>query len=83
MTVLNNTNPSLNLSLRTIESCGQQVETLKEVVKVKLKDGDEFYFKKYKAEEIKIIKNVEKEKLDDEEKNNIHELEELEKLDKL
>lgn len=77
--------PKVGSIVQTPEGKGtvENVETLKEVVKVKLKDGDEFYFKKYKAEEIKIIKNVEKEKLDDEEKNNIHELEELEKLDKL
>lgn len=77
--------PKVGSIVQTPEGKGtvENVETLKEVIKVKLKDGDEFYFKKYKAEEIKIIKNVEKEKLDDEEKNNIHELEELEKLDKL
>ena len=41
------------------EVCG--LETLKEIVKVKFKDGDETFFKKYNANDIKIIKNIEKE----------------------
>ena len=41
------------------EVCG--LETLKEIVKVKFKDGDENFFKKYNAKDIKIIKNIEKE----------------------
>ena len=61
----------------------ENVETLKEVVKVKLKDGDDYFFKKYDAKDIKIIKNIEKEKIDIEEKNNLKELEELEKLEEL
>jgi hypothetical protein len=59
------------------------VETLKEIVKVKLTDGEDYFFKKYNASEIKIIKNNEKESIDIEEKNNLKELEELEKLEKL
>ena len=41
------------------EVCG--LETLKEIVKVKFKDGDETFFRKYNAKDIKIIKNIEKE----------------------
>lgn len=61
------------------------VETLKEVVKVKLKDGDEIFYKKYKLPEIKIIKNVEKEQENQEHENveDIKELEEMEKLDEI
>ena len=62
------------------EVCG--VETLKEIVKVKLKDGEETFFKKYEAKDIKIIKDVEKEQ-DDLEVENIEDLKELQKLEKL
>lgn len=61
----------------------ENVETLKEVVKVKLKDGEDFYFKKYNINDVKVIKNIEKEEIDVEEENNIKELEKLEKLDQL
>ena len=59
------------------------VETLKEIVKVKFKDGEESFFKKYKAEDIKIIKNVSKEDetLELENPEDLKELEELEKLE--
>ena len=61
----------------------ENVETLKEVVKVKLQDAEDIYYKKYNIKDVKIIKNVENEKIDEVEENNIKELEELEKLDKL
>ena len=41
------------------EVCG--LETLKEIVKVKFKDGDETFFRKYNSKDIKILKNIEKE----------------------
>ena len=64
------------------EVCG--LETLKEIVKVKFKDGDETFFKKYNANDIKIIKNIEKEQdnIDKEELEDLAELEKLEELDK-
>ena len=62
------------------EVCG--VETLKEMVRVKLKDGDETFFKKYEAKDLKVIKDVEKEQ-DDLEVENIEDLKELQKLEKL
>ena len=34
------------------------IETLKEKVRVKLKDGDGFFYKKYDAKDIKVIKDV-------------------------
>ena len=62
------------------EVCG--VETLKEIVRVKFKDGDETFFKKYEAKDIKVIKDVEKE--DDKlEVENLEDLKELQKLEKL
>jgi len=60
------------------EVCG--IETLKEIVKVKFKDGDETFFKKYTPDEIKIIKNVKKTETID--KDNLEELKKLEELDK-
>ena len=77
--------PKVGAIVKTVDGEGtvENVETLKEVVKVKLKDGDDYFFKKYDAKDIKIIKNIEKEKIDLEEKDNLRELEELEKLEKL
>lgn len=62
------------------------VETLKEVVRVKLKDGDDYFYKKYDAKDVKIIKNVsdeKNEKIEVENPNDLKELEQLEKLDKM
>lgn len=62
------------------EVCG--VETLKEIVRVKLKDGDETFYKKYEVKDIKVIKDVEKEQ-DELEVENPEDLKELQKLEKL
>jgi len=45
------------------------LETLKEKVRVKLKDGDGYFYKKYDAKEIKVIKDVvtKEEEIDEEE----------------
>ena len=59
------------------------IETLKEVVRVKFKDGDGYLFKKYNAKDIKIIKNADVEKMDEEEIKNKKELEELERLEEI
>lgn len=59
------------------------VETLKEIVKVKLKDGDGYFYKRYDAKDIKVIKDTAKEIEDEEELKNKKELEELEELEKL
>ena len=42
-----------------------------------------YYYKKYEAKDIKIIKNVEEDILNEEEKANLKELQELEKLEKM
>lgn len=44
------------------------IETLKEKVRVKLKDGEGFFYKKYDAKDIKVIKDIEakEEELDEE-----------------
>ncbi len=61
------------------EVCG--LETLKEIVKVKFKDGDETYFRKYNAKDIKIIKNIEKDN-NEISKEDLAELKKMEDLDK-
>ncbi len=60
------------------------LETLKEVVRVKYQDGDEFYFKKHDAKDIIVIKDSEKDydALDIETEADLEELRKLEKLDK-
>ena len=60
------------------------IETLKEKIRVKLKEKDsgEFYFKKYDAKDIKILKNGDDKKVDKEEEENLAELKESEKLEK-
>lgn len=61
------------------------VETLKEIIKVKFKDGDDIFFKKYEAKDVKVIKDVEKEEetLDLENPEDLEELQELEKLEEM
>lgn len=61
------------------------VETLKEIIRVKLKDGEDTFFKKYQASEIKIIKDVEKEddKIEAENPEDLKELQKLERLEEM
>ena len=61
------------------EVCG--LETLREIVKVKFKDGDDTFFKKYNAKDIKIIKNIEKAQ-DNISKEELAELKKMEELDR-
>ena len=77
--------PKVGAIVKTEEGEGivDNVEILKEQVKVKFKDGDEFYYKKYPAKDVKIIKNISSKQVDPEETENMKELEELEKLEKL
>ncbi len=64
------------------EVCG--IETLKEIVKVKLNDGEDSYYKKFDAKDIKIIKDAEeKDELNVENEEELKELEQLEKLDEM
>lgn len=77
--------PNIGAIVKTEEGQGEvdNIETLKEVVRVKFKDGDGYLFKKYNAKDIKIIKDANVEKVDEEEIKNKKELEELEKLEKM
>lgn len=78
--------PKIGAIVKTEDGEGtvEGVETLKERLRVKLKDDNgEYYFKKYDAKDVKIIKNIELNTVDPEEKEHLKELEELEKLEKL
>ncbi len=77
--------PKVGAIVKTDEGEGvvDNVEILKEIVKIKFKDGDEFYYKKYPASEVKIIKNIASKQIDPEEAENMKELQELEKLEKM
>ena len=77
--------PHVGAIVKTEDGQGEVdgVETLKEIVKVKLKDGDGYFYKRYDAKDIKVIKDTAKEIEDEEELKNKKELEELEELEKL
>ena len=78
--------PKIGAIVKTEDGEGtvEGVETLKEKLRVKLKDDNgEYYFKKYDAKDVKIIKNVESNTIDPEEREHLKELEEVEKLEKL
>lgn len=77
--------PKIGAIVKTEDGEGvvDSIETLKEIIHVKLKDGEDTFYKKYPASAIKIIKNVGKEEVDPEEKEHLKELQELEKLEKI
>ena len=56
------------------EGVVDSIETLKEKIRIKFKDKDGFYYRKYDAKDVKVIKDVE-------EKNDDIEDEELKKLE--
>ena len=78
--------PNVGAIVKTEDGEGEVdgVETLKERVKVKFKteDGDGYTYKRYDTKNIKVIKDIAKERIDEEELKNKKELEELEKLEK-
>lgn len=67
--------PKVGATVKTEDGEGivDGIETLKEKIRVKLRDGDGFYYKKYDANDVKIIKDIEtkEEDLDEEELINI------------
>jgi cell fate regulator YaaT (PSP1 superfamily) len=77
--------PKIGAIVKTDDGEGivDSIETLKEMIRVKLKDGDETFYKKYPASAIKIIKNEGKEEIAPEEREHLKELEKLEELEKL
>ena len=65
------------------EGTVEGVEILKELVNVKIKNGEDFSYKKFEAKDINVIKDSKNNAVNQEEKENMKELEELEKLDKI
>ena len=76
--------PNIGAIVKTPDGKGEVegLETLKEIVKVKIKDGEIFKIKKYDAKDITVLKDIAKEQSDKEEKEYQKELKELEKLEK-
>ena len=77
--------PHAGAIVRTEEGTGvvELVETLAERVKVKIKKGDAFTYKKYNINEITVIEDAAEETADEEELKNKKELEEIEKLEEI
>ena len=76
--------PNVGAIVKTPDGKGEvdSVETLKEIIRVKFKDNDIYNYKKYKVEDIKVIKDALKEQQNEEEKEYQKELKELENLGK-
>ena len=76
--------PKIGAIVKTEDGEGvvDSIETLREIVKVKLKDdNDDTYYKKYNASDIQIIKNIGSEIVDAEEEELKEELQKLEQLE--
>lgn len=76
--------PNIGAIVRTEEGEGEvdSIEILKEKLRVKFKNEDGVYtYKKYDAKDVKIIRDVAREQMNEEEIQNQKELEELEKLE--
>ena len=80
--------PKVGATVKTEDGTGEvvSIETLKEKLRVKFKDGDDTFFKKYDAKDVTVLKDVEDDDKitakDVENEEDLKELEELEKLDK-
>ncbi len=77
--------PNIGAIVKTEDGEGEvdSIETLKEIIRVKIKDSenDGYFYKKYNVKDIKVIKDGTSEKIDKEELENKKELEELERLE--
>ena len=75
--------PNIGAIVKTPDGQGEVdgIEPLKEVVKVKIKSGEIYKFKRYEIKDIKVIKDAAREHTDSEEKEYQKELKELEKLE--
>ncbi len=76
--------PHVGAIVKTVDGEGEvdNVEILKEKLRVKIKDGESYLYKKYDAKDIKIIKDNMSETINEEELQHKKELEELEKMEK-
>ena len=77
--------PKIGAIVKTEDGEGtvDSIQTLREIIRVKFRDGEDTFYKRYPASEVKIIKNIGREEIDPEEKEHAKELAELEKLEKL
>ncbi len=75
--------PRIGAIVKTKDGTGEvcSVETLKEVVRVKFKDGEDFFFRKYDAKDIVVIKDAAED--DSISADSAEDLEELRKLENL
>ena len=75
--------PNIGAIVKTEDGEGEveNIETLKETLRVKIKDGDNYVFKKYNVNDVEIIKDAAKQIIYKEELEHKKELEELEKLE--
>ena len=76
--------PKVGAIVKTEDGEGEvvSVEILKEQIRVRINDGEDYVIKKYEAKDVKIIKDIEKEE-DEIQVENPEELKELEELEKL
>lgn len=70
--------PKIGATVKTADGDGivDGIETLKEKIRVKLRDGEGFYYKKYDVKDIKIIKDIETKEEDLDEEEELKKLEE-------
>lgn len=75
--------PHIGAIVKTPDGVGEveAVETLSERLKVKIKNGEDYNHKKYEMKDIKVIKDSQKEVIDEEEEIHKKELEELERME--
>ena len=76
--------PKIGATVETENGIGEVVgvEVLKEIVKAKHHEDDETFFKKYKASDVKIIKNGNAKMEEQENEEELQELKKLEELDR-
>ena len=75
--------PNVGAIVKTEDGVGEvdNIEILREKLRIKFKGEDGYTYKKYDAKDVTIIKDVEREQIDEEEIMNKKELEELERLE--
>ena len=75
--------PNVGAIVKTEDGVGEvdNIEILKEQLRIKFKGEEGYTYKKYDAKDVKVIKDVAREQIDEEEIQNKKELEELEKLE--
>ena len=75
--------PNVGAIVKTEDGIGEvdNIEILKEQLRIKFKGEDGYTYKKYDAKDIVVIKDVAREQVDEEEIQNKKELDELEKLE--